>query len=270
MDAYFNDKKTGEAIDNKCLYEYLFSGVRLPETLAKRMNGYWFASNSQPIDIEKVVEIADQNESVFFKVAIGSCGGKGVHCLSGNEIKEKIPELSKKIQNDIVIQKPIHQHEEISKINPSSVNTLRILSLLTKNGAKIFSSVLRMGINGAKVDNASSGGITCGIKDDGTLKAIAFTKKGESFHEHPTTKVCFDGITVPCYKEIIEETKKLSLRFPMFRMVSWDWAIGKDEKPILIEANLFNGELDFHQLNNGPVFGKDTKEILDEIFKSKK
>lgn len=37
-------------------------------------------------------------------------------------------------------------------------------------------------------------------------------------------------------------------------------------EPVLIEANLRYGELDFHQLNNGPVFGKDTKKILDEVF----
>ena len=35
--------------------------------------------------------------------------------------------------------------------------------------------------------------------------------------------------------------------------------------PTLIEANLCNGELDFHQLNNGPLFGEDTERILKEV-----
>ena len=49
-------------------------------------------------------------------------------------------------------------------------------------------------------------------------------------------------------------------------MISWDIAIGEDELPVLIEANLYFGQLDFHQLNNGPLFGEDTEEILHEVF----
>ena len=26
------------------------------------------------------------------------------------------------------------------------------------------------------------------------------------------------------------------------------------------------GELDFHQINNGPIFGEDTEKILKEVF----
>ena len=39
--------------------------------------------------------------------------------------------------------------------------------------------------------------------------------------------------------------------------------------PILIEVNMHSGQLDFHQLNNGPVFGEDTEVILKEVFKTK-
>lgn len=39
-----------------------------------------------------------------------------------------------------------------------------------------------------------------------------------------------------------------------------------NDEPMLIEANLCDGELDFHQLNNGPLFGVDTEEILSEVF----
>jgi hypothetical protein len=48
--------------------------------------------------------------------------------------------------------------------------------------------------------------------------------------------------------------------------VSWDIAFDEQENPVLIEANLKDGELDFHQLNNGPLFGDDTEKILDEVF----
>ena len=43
-------------------------------------------------------------------------------------------------------------------------------------------------------------------------------------------------------------------------------ACDENNEPGLIEANLCDSELDFHQLNNGPVFGEDTELILQEVF----
>ena len=45
-----------------------------------------------------------------------------------------------------------------------------------------------------------------------------------------------------------------------------DFAVDDNEEVVLIEANLCDGELDFHQLNNGPLFGDDQIEIFDEVF----
>jgi len=63
--------------------------------------------------------------------------------------------------------------------------------------------------------------------------------------------------------------KKAHPMVPHFRLVSWDICIEEDGEPILLEANLCRGSLDVHQYNNGPLFGEDTKKILDEIFGKK-
>lgn len=131
----------------------------------------------------------------------------------------------------------------------------------------MYSSVLRMGINGAKVDNASSGGITVGILDNGYLRENAFSAAGVMYpYEHPDSKVAFSSIKIPGYLEIKELIKKLHAYLPQFRLLSWDLAIDEENRPVLVEVNMASGELDFHQLNNGPIFGEDTKEILDEVF----
>ena len=68
------------------------------------------------------------------------------------------------------------------------------------------------------------------------------------------------------FEKAKELVKKAHPMVPHFKLVSWDIAIDEDEKPILIEANLAKGSSEFHQLNNGPLFGEDTKKILDEVF----
>ena len=35
---------------------------------------------------------------------------------------------------------------------------------------------------------------------------------------------------------------------------------------VLIEANMRKGGINFHQFNNGPLFGDFTKRVLDEVF----
>lgn len=123
-----------------------------------------------------------------------------------------------------------------------------------------------MGINESKVDNASSGGITVGIEENGRLKSCAYNAKGIRFDKHPTSGVKFDDFTIPNFEEIKHTVKEQAKNFPHFRLISWDIALDKNNNPIIIEANLKYGEIDFHQLNNGPLFGDDTKEILNEVF----
>lgn len=172
-----------------------------------------------------------------------------------------------KWKRDVIVQRPLSQCEELANLNRSSINTIRVLSLLRLDGSvKIYSCVLRMGIGDSKVDNNSRGGINCGICENGRLKDIAYNKKGDKFITHPTSNIKFDEIQIPNFDKVIEKVKILHPLIPHFRLVSWDIAIDKMNEPVLIEANFRYGGLTLHQLNNGPLFGDDTREILDEVF----
>ena len=85
-------------------------------------------------------------------------------------------------------------------------------------------------------------------------------------NRHPDSNVIFDTVIIPGYQSILEKVRKLHPQLANFRLLSWDIALGVDDEPILLEVNMHSGELDFHQLNNGPLFGKDTKEILNEVY----
>lgn len=204
----------------------------------------------------------------FLKKATDSEGGAGVKFVKNGKYDGKPAEsFFDEIQDDIVVQCKIAQSPVLNRLNESSVNTVRVLTLLDRQGvAKAYSSILRMGINGSKVDNASAGGITCGINPDGRLNDVAYSAKGEKYLRHPTSGIAFGEITIPRFGEIQETATRLAVSLPHFRLVSWDFAVDADNEIVLIEANLHYGELDFHQLNNGPIFGDDQPQILDEVF----
>ena len=123
-----------------------------------------------------------------------------------------------------------------------------------------------MGIDGSRVDNCSSGGIVCGITPDGILKDVAYDAMANAYHRHPQG-YSFGGVKLVGFDKCINLAKKLASRFyGVSRLISWDFAINEDGEPILIEMNISFGEIDFHQLCNGPIFGEDTERILKEVF----
>lgn len=265
IDTFYNDWDKARYLDHKGLYLKLFPHIKQPDVIAIRMNGFWYTADYKLINVNDVIDKC-RDCNIFVKVATDSSGGHGVFCIEKDN-HEKLQELLLKEKNDLIIQKALKQSKVLNLINSSSVNTIRLLSLLRKDGSvKIYSSILRMGINGAKVDNASSGGITVGIHEDGRLKSIAYNAQGISFKEHPTSKVNFNDFILPNYEKVKQMVEKAATEFPFFRLVSWDIALDENDEPTLIEANFCFGELDFHQLNNGPLFGEDTTSILKEVF----
>jgi hypothetical protein len=262
IDTYYNDWRECSHIDNKCFYPRMFINIRQAENIACRIRGLWFTGDCRQISREELDAIMAKEPEVVVKMATDSEGGKGVFFVKGTEVNSVLP----RIRDDIVIQRPLKQHEALAAINASSINTIRMISLISEEGVKIYSSILRMGISGARVDNASSGGITCGITEDGKLKKYAHKVNGQRFDKHPDSGLAFEGYEVPGYQKCLDAVPMLHAQMPRFRLVSWDFAIDPDGEPVLIEANLHYGELDFHQINNGPIFGEDTEKILKEVF----
>lgn len=267
IDKYFNNWEKAKVIDNKAEYGRLFPGVLQPDTILIRCNSFWYKDESIISDSEITDEIL-LNTPCFLKLATDSEGGKGVYYIDDSYTKQDIVKLIDEIKGDIIVQKALIQSPELSAMNASSVNTIRIMTLLNLDGSvKLCSSCLRMGLDGAKVDNASSGGVVAGINEDGTLKKYAYKPTGEKFIKHPTSGVIFENFAIPNFAKCKKLVVDLAPQYPYFRLISWDIALNYANEPVLIEANLFSGELDFHQLNNGPIFGEDTERILKEVFR---
>ncbi len=267
IDPFFNNWELAKFLDNKTYYYFLFSSFQQPEIVAYRQNGFWLNNHHLSISDEDVCELIKNERISFLKQATDSEGGKNIYVFNSNTTEFEIKNAIDKISGDIVIQKGLKQSMSLSNLNSSSVNTLRLLTLLRKDGSvKLCSTSLRMGINGAKVDNASSGGITVGVNKDGKLNSIAYSANGTSYVEHPTSHINFSTIQIPNYDKVVKLVKREAVKYPSFRLISWDIALNEKDEPVLIEANLKYGELEFHQLNNGPIFGEETEEILSEVF----
>lgn len=271
IDTYFNNGIDCMSLDDKNMYDLYFPDIKQPKTIARKHGNIYTDELYNIINLEDVLARCIKQSSVIIKKSTLSNGGKNIifwHTEDGiNDLKSAIQGSS-----NLIIQEIIKQHNDIGKIHPNSLNSIRILSLTRNNSVHILSSIIRMGANGANVDNGHSGGIFVGLDENGRFKDTAYTyMSGQKFqHKHPTTNIPFTDCRVPNYDRCLELVKKLAPRLCRFsRLTSWDLSVDESGEPVLIEVNLAYGGLFFHQISNGPVFGELTKEILEEVYNVK-
>ena len=265
IDDHYTNPQHSNPCDDKNLYDLYFHDINRPVTVFRKTNGFILNDIYCEISLNDVISLCKEENEVILKKGKFSYGGKGIMFWNA---QESVDELLGFIDesSDVICQRVIKQHTELSRLNPSSVNTLRIITLVFEGHIHILSSVVRIGVNGSRVDNASSGGIVCGIKQNGQLKDVAYTADGEMFLKHPQGTV-FNSVFVPNFNECCEMVTALAKRMlSVSRLISWDIAIDEAGNPLLIEFNASCGELDFHQYCNGPIFGDLTEEVLDDVF----
>lgn len=272
IDTYFNKALDCMSIDDKNLYDLIFPEVIQPKTIARNVNGEYQDNQYHIIGEDAVVRLCEQAGSVVIKKSVTSDGGHGIGFWNTSDGLSAIKILLADMGGDFVIQECLKQHENIAKLHPESVNTIRILTLNWKGQIHVLSTIVRMGIGGNHVDNAHSGGIFVGVDKTGRLKNVAYSLiTGQRFlNEHPTTHAAFSDSVIPNFDQCLETVKNLAPRLGrVSRLTSWDLSVNSQGAPVLIEVNMAYGCLFFHQITNGPVFGDMTREIIDEVLKNK-
>lgn len=179
---------------------------------------------------------------VVFAKPHSAFGGKGVERLTRDEIDDFSALYQRLMEGkQYLIEEAICQHEELNRLCPSSVNTLRVVTLFVKGEAKYVYSLLRMGSGQGHVDNISSGGMYTLMGDDGKMHFPAFCDKtGLYYDTHPFTGTRFEGYTLPYFKESIELCKKAAMVEPRLGYIGWDVAITPNG-PVLVEGNNLPG-----------------------------
>ena len=150
---------------------------------------------------------------------------------------------------------------DMSALNPTSVNTVRLLTYRRDNTIELLYAVARIGRKGEFIDNESKGGITCKINKDGCLNKFAYGSLNEGKITQTDSGVIIDNYKIPSYNKIVEIVKTLHLNLPYFNLAGWDIAIEKDGAPLFIEWNL---RTELSQTAAGPAFGDFTEEVLEK------
>jgi len=261
-----NIKRYGNVLGDKNLCDNLFPGENIAHSILKNMNGYYYFEG-QPVSEEEALQLCENLEKVIIKPS-RKTHGSGVQMFSSKEgitdIKGKsVARLFKEYKQDFLVQEWVRQHEKMAALNPTSLNTIRVLSYRSGMEVLIIYSVVRIGRSGSVIDNQCAGGISTNVSKDGKLGKFAFGGYAEDNIIKTDTGITLDGYMLPSYDKAIEFVKRLHLKLPFFNIVGWDVAIQEDGEPVLIEFNT-NPGLSQSAFKSG--MGEYTERIIRELW----
>jgi hypothetical protein len=153
-----------------------------------------------------------------------------------------------------IVQEVLTQHPALAAFSSSSVNTLRVVTLLTADDRVIIvNSALRTGVGPSFVDNWAAGGVAAGVdRETGRLRPYAYDKVGRRYVSHPTSGIVFADYQIPGFKRICASAAAIQRLFPFYRMLGLDLALEPDGEPAVIEIN-YAPDFTFLEQTGGPV-----------------
>lgn len=232
------DKIDLSITDSKIRMMDYFVGKKIetPVALAIIKKGIFFEDQNRKLLYEELVgKMLKSDSSVYFVKPDDGQGGKGIFTIVkknnnlyiDDRLLDEKTLIRKTTNNYFVLQEGIIQRSDINRINPTSVNTLRVITQKFNGVFKISAVVIRIGRNGSFVDNSCQGGISVKIDiEKGMLNKYGFTEHtNERFEEHPDTHFKFDGFVIQNWDKIRTQILEFANKTSEFPEIGWDIAV---------------------------------------------
>ena len=256
------------AYTDKGFYDTLFHDMNRPRTIVKNVNGYYY-DDQLPLSEGEAIERCSNLKEAIIKPTLGGTWGEGVKLIQSTNgtvtnMNSSVKDLFASYKQSFIVQERLEQHPDMAKLNPTSLNTIRVMSYRRGDEIVILYAIVRIGRNGQVIDNETAGGIKADIDlQTGRIKGCAMG--GPKEPQMPLTDVGTptDGYQIPCFDKILEVVKEMHFRLPYFDLVGWDMSVDKDGNPTLIE---WNRAAELSQAAHRPAFGDLTEEILTDAM----
>jgi len=235
-------------LDDKLLFSGFLAGIgiRTPTTHWVVSKGSAASTTGERISIEELVQRLHSGR--WFVKPRANEGGKGAFLLQDGAVttadgqtdaKDAASVLKLlKADEDLLVQDALVQTAEYASFAPSSLNTVRCLTYLTRAGsAEVVAAIMRMGNGRSVVDNTASGGIYCAIgHETRCLVGPGYDKSGAAFEKHPTTGMVLQGTPIAQLDEVFAACTRAHEILGGPVTIGWDVSM-TEQGPCIIEAN---------------------------------
>ena len=222
-----NDKKFWHFFDNKTEFNELFR---------EQVKREWLDLTGASED--EFAAFLQGRGDIICKPIDGSSGQGILKCTPEDYADPKALYDRLKAAGIGIVEDKVIQHEALAALCPTSVNTIRVATLLGDKKEGIVYAYIRIG-NGKVMDNVDCGGMAAPIDlNTGVIRGVGANKAGETFEIHPMTGKRIPGTVIPYWQEVKDMCLAAMHRVPQVRFVAWDVAITPNG-PVFIEGNSF-------------------------------
>ena len=240
---------------DKFYFEAILSrtGFSTPKNIMMINDGKIYELNNEGNTIARPIDhILNMNIDAFCKKNVGYGGGydddvfplkvcNGDIFIRNNKIE--FVDFKAVILNSksswIVQERIINQLNFMAQFHPSSINTIRVVTIKHDDCIDAVCAFARFGVNGRGNDNWSSGGVLVGVDvKTGLMQNYALYKPGfgTKCFAHPTSGTEFKGKMIPGWNEILLYVKSLHELFYDLHSIGWDVCL-TENGPMIIEGN---------------------------------
>jgi len=188
-------------------------------------------------DRGRFLAFAERHPRFIVKPADKSCG-YGVR-IADSAVLPPEPLFDRLLRSGKhVCEELVPPHPVTDRLNPTSLNTVRVVTILEENGVRLFHPFLRIGRYGSIVDNGGAGGIIVPVDAaTGRLSRTGRDETGRWYSVHPDSHVKFADVTLPMWDEAVRLAETLAKIRPTSRCIGWDLA-ATPTGWVMIEANI--------------------------------
>ena len=232
--SYYNLQNYG-LLNNREDREIFRDKVKFNTTFRDFISREWILIDQK--EPEVIEDFLERHTSIIIKPRFGDSGKDIAFFDSEADANVTLEEIAKKYSG-FLAEEILVNHNDIKVLNPSSLNTIRIITIVTKRDVEFLYAGIRIGAPNSRVDNISMGGKVAAIDlNTGAIKS--------GFLSKTTSEVQFKiddytGKIIPCWGELLSFVKRAARTVPGVRYVAWDVAI-TPKGPALIEGNHSSG-----------------------------
>lgn len=213
-----------------------------------------FSNNNDESEFLELIKFINSHSEFIVKPNNGSFGNGIKICKfvdSTDNLDFFINELKRNYPKGFVAEELIQQVPEIAAIHHSSVNTVRLTTVLTRN-ANVYlikQAFIRFGQGGRCVDNGGNGGIIASIDFETGIVTSAVDEAMNRYVVHPDSQMPLIGFKIPKWEDAKHFAEKLALVFTEAKYVGWDLALTPNGW-VVVEGNASGQFIGFQFPNN--------------------
>lgn len=188
-------------------------------------------------DFSQFSDFINKHSEFIIKPDTGTMG-RGVEKKLSSQIEDLYTFYSFCCENNILLEEVITQHQELNKINPHCINSIRINAARSSKEIRLIGACIKCGTGKKVSDNFHAGGIAYPVD----LNSGKITGPGRNNTElkeyeiHPGTDINMVGFQIPYWEEIKKSVIAGMELVPSLGYIGWDIAV-TPYGPEIIEGN---------------------------------